>query len=839
MVAIAESHHAQAALRGLMSRARAALARHGAHPARTVVLMPFAHLLQPAREAWAREVPDGFAPRLETTRTWSAAAGFEPAADDFCGDVARDLLTARSLLERAGLAAQGELLAPRLVEAAGQLAPVACAVEPGARRAWAARARHGVAPAFDAPMLAHEGAIAGIAIEWVAASAFATDRLLDAAVAREIDLLLVVPGLREDPLATAIAQRLGERAEVLPLDAQAPLGRIAMHEAEDPADEASRAAACVLAHIQGGRVPVALAAVDRVLTRRIRALLEEGGAAIRDETGWKLSTTRAAAHVMLVLRACTHAAGADAVIDWLKNSPVHAPGAVLAIERRVRREGLRDWRSVRPADVGDGQQALLAQVNAWRAAMQDARALPQWLAHWRELLRASGQWPALERDAAGAQVLAALRLGEIDRAELEGLPAARRRMTLAEFMAWASDTLEAGTFRPPAAERAEVVILPFHQLLGRPFAALVIPGCDEARLPASPDPAGTWSAAQREWLGLPSRQALEAEARSAWRQALQAPHCDVLWRRTDASGEPVVPSPLVQELLLAAIAAPGADGREARRIEAAPVQPPAAIAAVLGVEQLSASAYEDLRKCPYRFFALRQLGLQEPDEIDVDLGKRDFGNWLHRVLSTFHARLAEQGVDDARARARLLDEAAQAAMREMRLDEGEFLPFRAAWNQAREGYLEWLARHEAKEGAVFLEAEGEHERTVGATRLIGRIDRIDRLRDGRRMVMDYKTEGLLATQERVKRPGEDTQLAFYAALLGDDALRAAYVNVGERGETKTVEQEDVALAREMLLAGIAHDFGRIAAGAPLPALGEGVVCEYCAARGLCRKDSWS
>jgi ATP-dependent helicase/nuclease subunit B len=31
---------------------------------------------------------------------------------------------------------------------------------------------------------------------------------------------------------------------------------------------------------------------------------------------------------------------------------------------------------------------------------------------------------------------------------------------------------------------------------------------------------------------------------------------------------------------------------------------------------------------------------------------------------------------------------------------------------------------------------------------------------------------------------------------------------------------------------------RIADGAVLPALGEGKSCEYCNARGLCRKDFW-
>ena len=41
----------------------------GAHPARTVVLVPYAQLMAEAQRQWARRVPDGFAPRFETTRT--------------------------------------------------------------------------------------------------------------------------------------------------------------------------------------------------------------------------------------------------------------------------------------------------------------------------------------------------------------------------------------------------------------------------------------------------------------------------------------------------------------------------------------------------------------------------------------------------------------------------------------------------------------------------------------------------------------------------------------------------------------------------------------------------
>ena len=75
--------------------------------------------------------------------------------------------------------------------------------------------------------------------------------------------------------------------------------------------------------------------------------------------------------------------------------------------------------------------------------------------------------------------------------------------------------------------------------------------------------------------------------------------------------------------------------------------------------------------------------------------------------------------------------------------------------------------------------------------------------------------------------------------MPDDHLRAAYVNVGERGETQLHEQPDVVALRDQLIEGILGDMARIAEGAPLPALGEGSVCEWCAVRGLCRKDFWN
>lgn len=872
MNVIAKSHESVLWLdpaSGLIARIAAAMGRSaspkGLFPAQAVVLLPYAQLMPLAQKLWSQAAPDGFAPRFETTLNWARTLqGFVPGPDDITFDAARDGLTAQTLLERAGLGSQRAALAGRLVECAHQLAAAAGAVAPPERAAWVARARAVLAGGQDEPLLALEAALARVALEWAGASQYATDALFQA-LSPSPDrfgapaCLVVLEGFQLDPLAQALQAQMGAQAVSIALPLQAPSGSITLHAARDLEDEAQRAAACVLRHIEAGRTPVALAATDRVLTRRVRAMLDRQGVTIRDENGWTLSTTRAAAHVMGALRACGWDAGSDAVLDWLKNAPAFAQGQVLQLERSLRKLGIQSWRTWSATDsisnlappAAAALTALTAVVNDLMQTLQGSRPLLQWLEALAALLQASGQWDLLAGDAAGDKLLAVLRLNPAERATLQQSLAptvwASRRLDLAEFTAWVNDALEAASFVPPYPLQAgdeQVVILPMPQLLARPFAAVVLPGCDEVRLPASPEPPGPWTAAQRRALGLPSREVLALAVRAAWRQALQTPHSDVLWRHSDDTGEPLLPSPLVQELLLEGLTPTPLDPRDHRVVPSHPAPRPLPVAPDLPVRRLSAGAYEDLRRCPYRFFALRQLGLQEAEELEGEVDKRDFGLWLHELLKIFHEALKEAPAHDLPARAAMLDVAAGQATQSMGLGQDEFLPFAAAWPQVRGGYLDWLARHEAT-GAVFEAAEVAREQPLGDLTLVGRIDRIDQCaapgpasKAAQAFVIDYKTEALGKSRDRVREPTEDTQLAFYAALLSHDTLRAAYVNVGEKGATTTVEEPAVVEVRDALIAGILHDLQRIAAGAALPALGEGSACDFCAARGLCRKDFW-
>jgi ATP-dependent helicase/nuclease subunit B len=150
----------------------------------------------------------------------------------------------------------------------------------------------------------------------------------------------------------------------------------------------------------------------------------------------------------------------------------------------------------------------------------------------------------------------------------------------------------------------------------------------------------------------------------------------------------------------------------------------------------------------------------------------------------------------------------------------------------------------AREAAGWHWLDGEREARLDAgdaprPLLRGRIDRIDRGPGGEQQLIDYKTGSATRLRARVADPLEDTQLAFYAALMEGAAVSAAYLTLDDAKAPELLEHEDVGASAAALLAGLADEWPRLAAGAGLPALGEGAVCETCEARGLCRRDHWT
>jgi ATP-dependent helicase/nuclease subunit B len=834
-----------------------------------VMLLPFAQHLPLARRAWI--ALGGWMPRVETTQTLARSLGpgavLQPGQISFDGAI--DRLTARHLLRGQAFGQAWHQRDERgfdqavasVVLTAQAFARAAASVAPSERQAYWAQGREllGIAPGPGGT----ERMLGRIAFEWAAASA---EPVTDQLFGLKPSAWVVVQAGSADALAESLLLQAKGPALLIQADPDhataftqaARIADVAHAECADFESEAGRCAAEVLDRLNAGHRPVALISQDRLLTRRVRALLARQHVPIVDETGWKLSTTRAGAMVGNLLRAANPRATADDWLDWLKAGSPDWPGvagtsrAVQAIETAMRRQA---WSTPSAVDVQEMGEAPAQLWQAAQAVMADlrsprSRSFNAWISALRQALTASGALELLQSDDAGMQALKALHLDDAPLADPADAPQA---MTLHEFTNWVDGTLEDASFVPEAAAgqaQASVVVTPLAQAMLRPFASVVFAGADEKRLGGAPTPHPLLNDALAASLRLPTMaQQREAEM-LAFIQLLRMPRITLL-RRLDDGGEPLAPSTLVERLGLAmrkqGRSMPQApDPRGTATLAPGPVARPMPFAPDLLPDTLSASACDALRSCPYRFFALRLLSLREADELDDAVEKRDYGTWLHEVLHRFHeSRPTPQAIEQDEARLR---EVAAQSQERMGLDDAAFLPFAATFERFVPRYLQWLHERDAQ-GASWIDGERDLKAQPApwhGVRMQGRIDRIDSVPgdDGPvTQLIDYKTGSAQALRNLVKTPLEDTQLAFYAALMAQQSeaggvVGAMYLPLDDSDGIKPIEHPEVAVTAQVLVQEIGAELDRLRQGAKMPALGEGMACEFCEARGLCRKDHW-
>jgi ATP-dependent helicase/nuclease subunit B len=678
----------------------------------------------------------------------------------------------------------------------------------------------------------------------------------------------------DDSLGAALAAAWG-RPDVGPLRTRARdfasrneaapfASRVALCGAPTLELQAATAQARILAWLAAGRSRIAVVALDRVVARRLRALLERHGVLVQDETGWTLSTVAAATVVARWLDCVGGEFRHRDVLDLLKSpylfsdwSDEARKQAAWEVEHTLRSRNLSGMLDRFAAAVshqrpgGWGERAMERLREAAAAMPSRQRPAAGWLAALSEALQLLGVPDALAADAAGREVLRCLqrlrREAEVSRTVLD----------LHEWRQWLDMEFEAALFRDRDV-RSPLVLTHLAALRLRRFDGVVLLGADAARLPDAGAPGVFLNEAVRVELGLPSVARHRARVRDDLAAALLcADETLVTWQDRN-EGEPVPPSPWLDLLDAFHELAFGASLRtsewlqEALRQEsgapedfAAPLPVPGRMprprAPDLLPERVSVSACAMLVACPYRFFAARLLGLEDLDDWRDGIGKRDYGELVHRILLLFHQRAALAPAGDREARVALLEEVSREVFDEAAHEDPLARAWARRWSRHIAAYvdfqlereaqgLQWQAGEQVREVALPL-ADG------GVIRLHGRIDRIDRVGDGRVALIDYKTQAAARLREAVAA-GEDVQLSCYG-ILEPAASAASYVCLEQRRVDVLPIAGDLEEAAAREAQRLSTVFSRLRAGHPLPANGHDEVCTHCEMRGLCRRDQWS
>ena len=688
-------------------------------------------------------------------------------------------------------------------------------------------------------------------------------------------LLATLASAWPEALSTPILARANALAAEHPIS---PLAEGLQLIACDGAEQEAQAVVAQVGHyVNQGRVRIALIAQDRLTARRVRALLEREKMLINDESGWKLSTSRAAATLDALLETVTGGAYYQDFLDLLKSPFIfsHLPlserrAVVFAVESAIRRASvkggykaiakcvakLNDSSDISPALKNQAVALINAIESAANCLRTDFLSIADWLNALQNALQEIGALRALASDAAGQKILDLLVLRRI---ELNDQSATFSRDAWRD---WLNRELESAYFKD-AGIKSSIVMTSLKSALLRRFDAAILIGGDDTRLVPASVSSTFFNTSVRRELGLStSEDAQKSLCRDLELLLCFVPRVAVTWQRV-RDGEANLLAPALDRLsLLNRLAwhddlkrtplparpesAPGAETRPMRATQAAPFVPVAQASAYLP-SRVSVSAYKSLVDCPYLFFARYILGLGELDEVAEKMEKRDYGELVHRVLEVFHQRhplISALSPEEALAELRhCVDEVFAPVIK----DDFLSIAWKFRWEKKLDSYLDWQRERET-EGWRFFASEQRAKHLISlddgsSLELYGRIDRVDKRewRNSEQHVItevalyDYKAQSSAQITKNLK---DDIQLPVYT-LFEKDAVEAGYVAL----DSTNVEMKSSGGDEADLLAQAAAQearlrtcFSALRQGAPLPAQGIDAVCGYCTMSGLCRRD---
>jgi ATP-dependent helicase/nuclease subunit B len=336
------------------------------------------------------------------------------------------------------------------------------------------------------------------------------------------------------------------------------------------------------------------------------------------------------------------------------------------------------------------------------------------------------------------------------------------------------------------------------------YDGLWVGGCDAAQWPPPVAPVALIPIGIQRQYGViaasaESQLAAAVDLQSRWQK--RAGQC--VFSFADAPDGKSAPSPLLPKNAAPLFAAmpPAPQPHWLRLFEAAPAvecflderAPPfsASHERTRGISTLRAQS-----RCAFRGFAETRLDAHRLEQLVPGFNERERGELVHHALehvwSVLRGSMELQSLS-LEAQHRLLDQAASRAIAKVckKRDPGP------RWRRREHVRLQnllgkWLDIERARAPFVVeaLEQDATHVRLAELNFKV-RVDRVDRLADGARVLLDYKT-GAASIDWRGERP-DNPQLPVYALAHPQSLVAVAYakVNAGEPAFVAESERRDL------------------------------------------------
>ena len=536
------------------------------------------------------------------------------------------------------------------------------------------------------------------------------------------------------------APRFSDKWTRLPVSERRLTG-IRVADLPDPASEAQAIAIALREAVEQPGKTAALVTPDRALASRVSAHLQRWGIEADDSAGQPLSRTAAGTLILALAAAAVEKLAPVPLLVLLKHPLVGGDGndrlrwleAVRSLDLALR--GPRP----RPGIAGlDERFAGTAAEPGWRlvrpyVAPLDGGPATESLARLAADLREAATRLAGDAAWRGPDGRVAAEL----LSELEQSPHAMLLALIPEdILPTLRGLMDGMPVRRPYGGHPRVFIWGLLEARLQKADLMILGGMNEGVWPSeqSPDP---WLAPQiRRALGLPSLEFRTGLAAHDFMSALGAPR--VLLTRARRDGR----SPTVaSRLWLRLQAMTGGMTRDQRleRLAGAldsspdvePVRPPAPKPPVdARPKKIAVTDLDRLKADPFAFYAKAILKVRPEEPVDAEQHAAWKGTAVHKVLEDW---FKDDDCDPAKLRARA---------ETMLADETIHPMLRALWSPRLMEAIDWIASEVAEDQATGrqpLLAENDGKAQVAGITLYGRVDRIDRMADGRLAIIDYKT----------------------------------------------------------------------------------------------------